>query len=97
MGAAGGGFSRDAVKKVPAEAKRLYIWFAVIWASYYGGLHGFNTANISGAISLDPFVRKSEWTNLNKAQISNNSGWAVSSMLLVCLLSFLFSSLPMIL
>ncbi|QMW38848.1 hypothetical protein G4B11_002084 [Aspergillus flavus] len=82
MGAAGGGFSRDAVKQIPAEAKRLYIWLSVIWASYCGGLHGFNTSNISGAMSLDPFVRDFHWTDLSDAEVSNNSGWAVSSMLL---------------
>lgn len=89
MGAAGGGFSRDAVKQIPAEAKRLYIWLSVIWASYCGGLHGFNTSNISGAMSLDPFVRDFHWTDLSDAEVSNNSGWAVSSMLLVCSLSSL--------
>ncbi|KAE8146988.1 general substrate transporter [Aspergillus avenaceus] len=82
MGATGGGFSRDAVNKVPSEAKGLYIWLAVIWASYCGGLHGFNTANISGAMSLDPFLRDFHWDELSDVQISNNSGWAVSSMLL---------------
>ncbi|KAL4874348.1 sugar transporter [Aspergillus karnatakaensis] len=82
MPAAGGGFDRSAMQKVPKAAKGTYIWLAVIWASYCGGLHGFNTANISGAMSLDPFVRDFGWTNLSDDQISNNSGWAVSSMLL---------------
>ncbi|KAL4758072.1 general substrate transporter [Aspergillus foveolatus] len=59
-----------------------YIWSAAFWASYCGGLHGFNTANISGAMSLDPFVRDFGWTHLTDAQVSDNSGWAVSSMLL---------------
>jgi hypothetical protein len=83
MPAAGGGIDRSAFQKVPKPARGLYIWLAVIWASYCGGLHGFNTANISGAMSLDPFVRDFSWTNLSASQVSDNKGWAVSSMLLV--------------
>ncbi|KAL3440456.1 general substrate transporter [Aspergillus insuetus] len=82
MPAAGGGIDRSAFQKVPKPARGLYIWLGVIWASYCGGLHGFNTANISGAMSLDPFVRDFSWTNLSASQVSDNKGWAVSSMLL---------------
>ncbi|KAL4954724.1 general substrate transporter [Aspergillus filifer] len=57
MPAAGGGFNRSALQGIPKAAYGPYIWLAAIWASYCGGLHGFNTANISGAMSLDPFVR----------------------------------------
>jgi hypothetical protein len=85
MGAAGGGWSNEAIRKVPAPAKRAYIWLAVIWASYCGGLHGFNTANISGTMSLKPFKRDFGWTDLPVLVVSNYSGWVVSSMLLVCL------------
>ncbi|KAL4896426.1 general substrate transporter [Aspergillus ambiguus] len=91
MGATGGGISRNAFKRVPAAAKKPYIWLAVIWASYCGGLHGFNTANISGAMSLDPFVRDFHWTDLGEKQVSNYSGWAVSSMLLGQTLGVLLS------
>ncbi|KAL4926354.1 sugar porter family MFS transporter [Aspergillus undulatus] len=82
MPAAGGGIDRNALQKLPKAAFGPYIWSAAIWASYCGGLHGFNTANISGAMSLDPFVRDFGWTHLSDAQVSNNSGWTVSSMLL---------------
>lgn len=58
MGADGGGWSNAAIKQVPVPARRAYVWLAVIWASYCGGLHGFNTANISGTMSLKPFLRK---------------------------------------
>lgn len=83
MPAAGGGIDRSALQKVPKAACGPYIWLAAIWASYCGGLHGFNTANISGAMGLDPFVRDFGWTNLSEEKVSDNSGWAVSSMLLV--------------
>ena len=83
MGAAGSGWSNEAIKKVPAPARRAYIWFAAIWASYCGGLHGFNTANISGTMSLKPFKRDFGWNNLSSSMVSNYSGWVVSSMLLV--------------
>lgn len=89
MGGAAGGWSNEAVKKVPPPAKRLYVWLAVIWASYCGGLHGFNTANISGTMSLDPFKRDFGWTKLPELVVSNYSGWVVSSMLLVWIPSLL--------
>lgn len=84
MGAAGGGWSNEAIKRVPAPAKGIYIWLAVIWASYSGGLHGFNTANISGTMTLKPFVRDFGWGDLSDSTVSNYEGWVVSSMLLVC-------------
>jgi len=83
MGAAGGGWSNAAIKQVPAPARRAYVWLAVIWASYCGGLHGFNTANISGTMSLLPFKRDFGWTDLSSTTVSDYSGWVVSSMLLV--------------
>ncbi|PLB50041.1 putative sugar transporter [Aspergillus steynii IBT 23096] len=82
MGASGGGWSNEAIRRVPTQARGTYIWLAVIWASYCGGLHGFNTANISGTMSLKPFVRDFGWTELSDVTISDYSGWVVSSMLL---------------
>lgn len=82
MGAAGGGIDRAALKNTPKEVLRWNIWLTVIWASYCGGLHGFNTANISGAMSMTPFSRDFGWTHLSKSAISDLQGWAVSSMLL---------------
>ncbi|CAG8400618.1 unnamed protein product [Penicillium salamii] len=82
MGAAGGGWSNEAIKRVPLPARGIYIWLAAIWASYSGGLHGFNTANISGTMSLKPFVRDFGWGDLSDSAVSNYEGWVVSSMLL---------------
>ncbi|PWY74509.1 sugar transporter [Aspergillus sclerotioniger CBS 115572] len=82
MGAAGGGFSPDAFKRVPPAARRPYIWLAAIWASYCGGLHGFNTANISGAMQMSQWDQDFGWKGLASTTISNYEGWAVSSMLL---------------
>lgn len=85
MGASGGGLSKDALRRVPVEARKPYIWLATIWASYCGGLHGFNTSNISGVMKLDPFIKEFGWTNISDDEESNYSGWVVSSMILVCL------------
>ncbi|RAL03466.1 sugar porter family MFS transporter [Aspergillus ibericus CBS 121593] len=83
MGAAGGGFSLDAFKRVPPAARGPYIWLAVIWASYCGGLHGFNTANISGAMQMKQWDEDFGWKHLASTTVSNYEGWVVSSMLLV--------------
>ncbi|PYI05215.1 sugar transporter [Aspergillus sclerotiicarbonarius CBS 121057] len=82
MGAAGGGFSLDAFRRVPPAARGLYIWLAVIWASYCGGLHGFNTANISGAMQMNQWDQDFGWKELASTTVSNYEGWVVSSMLL---------------
>src|SRR5699024_2130581 len=87
MGASGGGLSKDALRKVPAEARKLYIWLATIWASDCGGLYGFNTSNISGVMKVDPFIKEFGWANISDDKESDYSGWAVSSMILVCLSS----------
>lgn len=84
MGAAGGGFSPDALKRVPPAARRPYIWLAALWASYCGGLHGFNTVNISGAMQMSQWDQEFGWKGLPSTTKSNYEGWAVSSMLLVC-------------
>lgn len=84
MGAAGGGFSPQAIKQVPPAARGLYIWLAIIWASYCGGLHGFNTSNISGAMQMEQWDPDFGWDKLSSTTVSNNEGWVVSSMLLVC-------------
>ncbi|RFU28110.1 hypothetical protein B7463_g8222, partial [Scytalidium lignicola] len=91
MGAAGGGFNAAAFKAVPREALRWNIWLAVIWGSYCGGLHGFNTANISGAMSLKPFVRDFGFDKLTKAEVSDRQGWVVSCMLLGQLVGVILS------
>ncbi|GKZ35606.1 hypothetical protein AbraIFM66950_006306 [Aspergillus brasiliensis] len=82
MGAAGGGFSPRAIKQVPPAARGPYIWLAVIWASYCGGLHGFNTSNISGAMQMKQWDVDFGWDKLSSTTVSNNEGWVVSSMLL---------------
>ncbi|PYH93224.1 sugar transporter [Aspergillus ellipticus CBS 707.79] len=82
MGATGGGFSKDALSKVPRAARGPYIWLAAIWASYCGGLHGFNTANISGAMQMKQWDMDFGWSKLSSTTVSNYEGWVVSSMLL---------------
>lgn len=83
MGAGGGGLSRDALKNMPPAARKPYIWLAAIWASYNGGLHSFNTSNISGIMKFDPFIKEFGWTNISDDTKSNYQGWVVSSMILV--------------
>lgn len=83
MGAAGGWVSKDALATTPKEVLRFRIWITVLWASCCGGLHGVNTANISGIMSMKPFKEDFGTADMTTDQVTNWSGWAVSSMLLV--------------
>lgn len=83
MGAAGGWVSKDAFATTPKEVLRFRIWLTALWASCCGGLHGANTANISGIMSMVPFKKDFGLDDMTTAQVTNWSGWAVSSMLLV--------------
>ncbi|KAH7047583.1 sugar transporter [Macrophomina phaseolina] len=82
MGAAGGWVSKDAFATTPKEVLRFRIWLTALWASCCGGLHGVNTANISGIMSMVPFKKGFGLDDMTTTQVTNWSGWAVSSMLL---------------
>ncbi|CAG8214508.1 unnamed protein product [Penicillium olsonii] len=47
-----------------------------------GCLHGVNTANISGIMSLTPFETAFDFDNKSKIQVSNLKGWITSCVLL---------------
>ncbi|KAL2831275.1 general substrate transporter [Aspergillus pseudoustus] len=82
MGATGGGVSKQALSRVPGPVKGPVIWLTAIWASYCGSLHGFNTSNIAGVMSMPTFTREFGWNELSSGTISNYKGWVTSSMLL---------------
>lgn len=87
MGAAGGWVSKEALATTPKEVLRFRIWITALWASCCGGLHGVNTANISGIMSMKPFKKDFGLDEMTSSQVTDWSGWAVSSMLLVSLKS----------
>ncbi|KAF2137189.1 uncharacterized protein K452DRAFT_329317 [Aplosporella prunicola CBS 121167] len=91
MGGAFGGLGRQKLSKTPREAARWNIWLTVIWASYCGGLHGFNTSNISGVMSMSSFKRDFGFDQLSSEAIADRQGWAVSSMLLGQLVGVILS------
>jgi MFS transporter, SP family, sugar:H+ symporter len=84
MGAAGGGINKAELARTPREVLWWKIWLAAIWASFCGGLHGFNTSNISGIMSMPAFMRDFGFKSLSNSQLANTEGWVVSAMLLVC-------------
>ncbi|RAK84820.1 hypothetical protein BO79DRAFT_258794 [Aspergillus costaricaensis CBS 115574] len=69
MGAAGSGWSSAAIKLVPVPARRTYVWLAIIWASYCGGLHAFNAANTSGTMRFKPLIRDFGWAILSSEEV----------------------------
>lgn len=83
MGAAGGWVSKEALATTPKEVLRMRIWITALWASCCGGLHGVNTANISGIMSMSPFKKAFGFNDMSATEVTNWTGWAVSSMLLV--------------
>ena len=83
MGAAGGWINREALAAVPSSVLNARIWLIAAWASYCGGLHGFNTANINGIMTMKPFIRDFGMKHMSKAESANITGWVTSAMLLV--------------
>ncbi|KAH8704855.1 general substrate transporter [Talaromyces proteolyticus] len=82
MGTTGGGISKVAWKQVPQPARGPYIWLTAIWASYCGTLHGFNSSDISGIMSMPSFQHQFGWNRLPKSTITDSQGWVTSAMLL---------------
>ncbi|OAA60303.1 General substrate transporter [Niveomyces insectorum RCEF 264] len=92
MGGAAGGLDLAALRETPAAVRKSWrVWCAVVWASYCGALHGFNTSNISGVMSLAPFVRDFGFNKMSSSAVSNLQGWVVSAMLLGQLAGVIFS------
>ena len=88
MGAAGGWLNKEQLASTPRKVLQKRIWLIAIWASYCGGLHGFNTANIGGIMTMKPFIKDFGLNKMSAAEKTNITGWVTSAMLLV-------SSLPM--
>lgn len=91
MGAAGGWIDKNTLARVPKQVYSLRAWLIVIWASYCGGLHGFNTANINGIMSMKSFSSYYHLNHRPASEVANITGWVTSAMLLVRHLSFSLS------
>lgn len=83
MGAAGEWIKKEALASVPAPVLSTRIRLIAIWASYCGALHGFNSANINGIMSMKPFKRDFGIIEMSSEKASNTTGWVTSAMLLV--------------
>ena len=83
MGAAGGWLNKQALANVPPNVLNTRIWLIAIWASYCGGLHGFNTANINGIMTMKSFRRDFGLDEMSATSVTNITGWVTSAMLLV--------------
>ena len=83
MGAAGGWLNKQALANAPPNVLNTRIWLIAIWASYCGGLHGFNTANINGIMTMKSFRRNFGLDEMSATSVTNITGWVTSAMLLV--------------
>lgn len=83
MGAAGGWLNKEQLASTPSQVLHKKIWLIAIWASYCGGLHGFNTANIGGIMTMKPFIKDFGLNKMTAAEKTNITGWITSAMLLV--------------
>ncbi|KAG9943815.1 general substrate transporter, partial [Aureobasidium melanogenum] len=82
MGAAGGWLNKEQLASTPSQVLHKKIWLIAIWASYCGGLHGFNTANIGGIMTMKPFIKDFGLNKMTAAEKTNITGWITSAMLL---------------
>ncbi|KAF2014992.1 general substrate transporter [Aaosphaeria arxii CBS 175.79] len=74
--------NKDLLAKTPKEVLSFKIvWYCFI-LSFSGGLHGFNTSNVSGVLAMVPFKTYFGFNTKSKAEVTNLNGWITSSLLL---------------
>ncbi|CEJ61434.1 hypothetical protein PMG11_09969 [Penicillium brasilianum] len=73
---------RKLAATVPREVVswKIFLYGAIL--SMSGCLHGVNTANISGILSLTPFEKAFGFDQKSKTEVSNLKGWITSCILL---------------
>ncbi|GAA6006194.1 sugar porter family MFS transporter [Rhodotorula paludigena] len=84
MGGGGGGFiNKSAMKDTPREVyANWYIYFVGITVAFSGGLHGFNSSNISGILKMHDVKESFDLAQYSSTAYSDLSGWLTSIIVL---------------
>ncbi|KAL0247306.1 hypothetical protein I308_104342 [Cryptococcus tetragattii IND107] len=91
-GALGSLINKKALENTPKEVFNLYVFFIAFILSLSGGLHGANTSNISGILSMPDFIATFNMKHYSASAASNIKGWTTSVIVLGGLIGALTSS-----
>ncbi|KIR67999.1 hypothetical protein I312_104851 [Cryptococcus bacillisporus CA1280] len=91
-GALGSLINKKALENTPKEVFNLYVFFIAFILSMSGGLHGANTSNISGIMSMPDYIATFNLKHYSASAASNIKGWTTSVIVLGGLIGALTSS-----
>ncbi|OWZ37246.1 solute carrier family 2 [Cryptococcus neoformans var. grubii Br795] len=91
-GALGNLINKKALADTPKEVFNLYVFFIAFALSFSGGLHGSNTSNISGILSMPDFIATFNLKHYSASAASDIKGWTTSVIVLGGLIGALTSS-----
>ncbi|KAI5476043.1 solute carrier family 2 [Pseudohyphozyma bogoriensis] len=79
---AGGGMgsllNKEALKTTPPEALNWYLYFCSWIICTSGGLHGYNSSNISGILAMADFKKSFDLGKYTSTEKANITGWVTS-------------------
>ncbi|CAD6589438.1 MAG: hypothetical protein CYPHOPRED_004840, partial [Cyphobasidiales sp. Tagirdzhanova-0007] len=81
-GSFGALINKQALADTPKECLNWYVFFVANCLAVSGGLHGFNTSNISGILAMTDFIKTFRLTSYSATEYSNISGWVTSVIVL---------------
>ncbi|OCF31430.1 hypothetical protein I316_06832 [Kwoniella heveanensis BCC8398] len=81
-GAVGGLVNKKLMANTPKEVINWRLFAMALILSFAGGLHGYNTANISGVLSMTDFVKTFGFEHYTTTELANIKGWITSVLVL---------------
>ncbi|KAM0756202.1 putative hexose transport-related protein [Meredithblackwellia eburnea MCA 4105] len=92
-----GGFSgalinKQALSTTPKEVLNWYLYFCAFIITTSGGLHGYNSSNISGILKMTDFIHGFHLKKYSTADYANITGWVTSSIVIGGLAGSLLSA-----
>ncbi|GAA6023029.1 hypothetical protein JCM10207_002048 [Rhodosporidiobolus poonsookiae] len=81
-GAAGALINKAALKGTPSQALSWYIWFCGWIIATSGGLHGYNSSNISGQLKMHDYKESFNLGSYSTSAYANLSGWITSAIVI---------------
>ncbi|GAA5916536.1 hypothetical protein JCM6882_003575 [Rhodosporidiobolus microsporus] len=91
-GMGGALINRKALATTPSEVLNWYLYFAAAIIATSGGLHGYNSSNISGILKMHDFKESFDLNSYSKSAYADLSGWVTSIIVLGGLVGALISA-----
>ncbi|ORY81812.1 putative hexose transport-related protein [Leucosporidium creatinivorum] len=91
-GISGSLINRAALQNTPKEVLSWYIYFAGMIIATSGGLHGYNSSNMSGILKMHDFKESFNLASYSTTAYANLTGWVTSIIVLGGLVGSLISA-----